>query len=994
MFYNPCKHEDMTLNSSTACFYPYTNHETMYDMKSIIIFFLLFSPSLVFSQHVIINEVMASNAVTLFDENGDASDWIELYNPGSESVNLSGFGLSDDPAESMKWRFNNTTIQAGGYLVIFASDKNRYVSHLHTNFKISASGETLVLTDSSGVIIDQVAVPLSAIDISYARMTDGAVQWEMQKPTPGASNTGTKIEGWADSISLSHRGGFYPAQLAVTLSAGASTIFYTLDGSLPDSTKTKYSAPITITKTSVLKAISYKKNYLTTRPITHTFLINESTSLPVISLSASPYDLFDANFGIYPNYTKDWERLAHVEFFEDDKSPGFSEDCGINIYGSQSATFPQKSLAVKFKQNYGVSKIEYNLFPGFRVKTFDSFVLRNSGNDFQYTHIRDAMMQMLVKDLDIDYQEYRPATTFINGQYWGIYNIREKISEHYVEHRYGVDPDNVDLLENNMMVINGDSLHYRRLIDYISTQDMKTTTAFAYLDSVIDLDECILYFGAQAYYDNMDWPGTNIKFWRERSATGKWRWFLFGLDFGFGLYAHGPFEDHIAFMFSIVETRYSNPPWSTLLQRKLIENPIIRNRFINQVADLLNTNFKSPRVVEMINTIASRIASEIPKHRTRWGIAGENLTKLTTFANERPAYLRTHMRNYFSCGNDGTLTLTATVGGSVQLNTLTLTPAQLPFSGIYFQNNPIYLKAISQRGYKFDGWSGAVTSLFDTVSLKISASTNLKATFSRDSSATTEIIINEINYNSSSLFNSGDWVELYNGNTFSVDLSGWKFTDSDPTHAFSFPSGTIIEPDHYVVLAEDSTLLVSSFPDVKNYFDKMGFGLSGSGESMKLMNEKGITVDSLEYDDQSPWPLEADGNGATLELVNPEKDNTLGINWKASIGHGSPGRKNSVAVSVNEMNEKAIPESYMLSQNYPNPFNPTTTIRFAIPVSGFVSLKVFNLLGQVVSVVVEGIRHAGNHDVVFDASALVSGVYFYQLQANNFTETKKLIVLK
>src|SRR3972149_2120634 len=146
-------------------------------------------------------------------------------------------------------------------------------------------------------------------------------------------------------------------------------------------------------------------------------------------------------------------------------------------------------------------------------------------------------MQTLVKDLDIDYLEYRPATSFINGEYWGIYNIREKINEHYIANRHGVDPDNIDLLENNMKVIQGDSL--------------------------IDLDECILYFAAQAYYDNLDCPGTNIKFWRERSASGKWRWILFGVEFGFGLYAHGPWEDHIAFMFSPVETRYSNPPWAT-----------------------------------------------------------------------------------------------------------------------------------------------------------------------------------------------------------------------------------------------------------------------------------------------------------------------------------------------------------------------------------------------------------------------------------------------
>jgi hypothetical protein len=937
---------------------------------------------------------MASNQATLLDEDGDAPDWIELYNPGTAPVDLTRYGLSDDPLDSLKWRFGNTVMPAGGYLIVFASDKDRHDAHLHTNFKISASGETLVLTDSSGVILDRVAVPASATDISYARTTDAGPLWGFQKPTPGSKNTGTTIAGWADSISLSHRGGFYPSPLTVSLSAGESKIFYTLDGSIPDSTKIAYSAPITVATTTVLRAMSTKNAYLPTRPITHTYFINVSTSLPVISLSASPYDLFDPDSGIYPNFTKDWERPAHVEFFQDDKTPGFSEDCGINIHGTQSANWPQKSFAVKFKQAYGRSMLEYPLFPGFPVTTFDSFLLRNSGNDFQYTHMRDAMMQTLVKDLDIDYQEYRPATSFINGQYWGIYNIREKISEHYPEHRYGVDPENIDMLENNMAVLHGDSLHYRRLIDYISTHSMSTSAAYAYLDSVIDLDACILYFAAQAYYDNMDWPGTNICYWRERTPTGKWRWILFDLDFGFGLYAHGAWEDHIAFMFSTVETRYSNPPWATLLQRKLVENPVVRNRFINQIADLLNTNFKTARVLDVINAMAGHIAGELPKHRARWSLTGEDLTKLTTFARDRPSYLRTHVRTYFGCGSDGTFTLNATKGGRVRLNTLTLPAAAMPFSGVYFQGNAIHLKAIPDNGYGFAGWTGAVSSQEDSLTLTIGSTTGLTATFAPDTGSAIGVVINEINYNSSGQFDPGDWIELYNGSRQSIDIGGWKFTDSDPAHLFTFPAGTILASDQYMVLAEDSILFTSCFPAVHNYLGRMGFGLSGSGESMKLMDATLRVIDSLEYDDQAPWPVEADGLGATLELVNPASDNTLGSSWKASVGHGSPGKKNTASTSADGKNGSPVPNEYALGQNYPNPFNPTTSIEYHIARGGFVSLQVYDGLGQIVATLFEGKREPGSYVAAFNGQNLASGVYLYRLTANTYVATKKLILMK
>ncbi|MFH0992451.1 MAG: CotH kinase family protein [bacterium] len=958
------------------------------------LFILVLIPSLVFTQTIVINEVMASNQKTIFDEDGDASDWIELYNSGSTSIIISGYYLSDDSLNLKKWRFGNTLIQPGGYLLVYASDKNRQGIIPHTNFKISASGESVLLSNSSGTVIDRVAIPASAVDISYGRTNDGLLPWVFQQPTPRSRNIGNKIEGFADTISLSHRGGFYSSQISLILSAGDSRIFYTLDGNTPDSSKAKYTGPIVLAKTAVLKAISLKDKYLPTRPITHTYFINESTTLPVISLSADPYDLFDADSGIYTNFTKDWERPAHVEFYEDDKSPGFSEDCGINIHGTQSANWAQKSFAVKFKQEYGVSEIEYPLFPGFRVTTFKSFVLRNSGNDFQYTHIRDAVMQMLVKDLDIDYQEYRPATAFVNGQYWGIYNIREKVSEHYVANRHGVDPDNIDMLENNMAVLHGVSLHYRQLIDYISLNDMSTPAAFEYVNSMIDMDECILYFAAQAYYDNMDWPGTNIKYWRERSTEGKWRWILFDLDFGFGLYAHGAWEDHIQFMFSTVETRYSNPPWSTLFQRKLVENPTIRNQFINRIADLLNTNFKSARVVEVINSLANHIASEITKHRIRWGLTGENLTKMTTFAQDRPAYLRTHVRSYFGCGDDGKIAITSTEGGSVKLNSLSLQFKDMPFNGVYFQRNAVHLKAIPALGFKFDGWSGDSTSKNDTLSLFVGRTTNITATFSIDSGGSKGIVINEINYNSSDQFNSGDWIELYNRNSQSVDISGWRYQDSDPAHAFTFPTGTVLGPGQYVVLLEDSTLFKACFPDVKNFIGQTDFGLSGSGEFMKLIDSKGQGIDSLTYDDQAPWPTEPDGKGATLELIDSANDNALGQNWKASVGHGSPGRKNSVTTAIDEKMNKLIPDKSELIQNYPNPFNPTTRITYTVSATSALSLKVYNLLGQEVATLFEGVRSPGMYEAIFDGSTLSGGIYFYTMSTADYRETKKFVLIK
>ena len=999
------------------------NHQSII-VKKFLIFILFLSQHLVFSQSVVINEVMSSNNSTIYDEDGDAPDWLELYNDSSSQVDLSGYYLSDDSLNIKKWQFGNAVIEPGEHLIVFASDKDTMINYWHTNFKISASGEEVILSNSSGTIIDQIFVQASLSDVSYGRISDGALSWIFQEPSPGSVNTGNAIQDLSDSVSVSLPEGFYPSAVSVELFAGTGDIYYTLDGNDPDSTSSKYTEPITISETSVLKAMSKKANHLPSPTIYQTYFINVETDLPVVSLISDPYNLFDYNYGIYAegpgwtpvephfgaNYWMDWERPAHVEFFDENKNLGFSEDCGIEMYGAWTRSYPQKSFSVKFKDPYNSSALEYPLFPGFYVTTFKSFILRNSGNDFYYTHIRDAMMQALIKDHDIDYLEYRPAAAYVNGEYWGIYNIREKISEHYVAYRHGVDPDNIDMLEGNMEIIHGDSLDYKKLLDYITNNDMSTDEAYNYVNSKIDLDNCLLYFAAEIYYNNQDWPANNIKYWRERSENGRWRWILYDLDFGFNLYeTTGQSENHVYYLLSGIETRPgSNPPWSTLLPRKLIENPKIKNKFINLIADLLNTNFKNERVVNIIDQMVDHIAKEGVKHRERWGIGqstfNSHIQRMKTFAQQRPGYLRGFVRDFFNCGADGKITVTSTEGGKVKLNSLYIDSTDSPWSGIYFRDNPVELKAIPNKGYKFYGWSGDVTSSEDSISLLVTGSTNLQAIFSIDSSLAEEIVINEINYNSADDFDSGDWVELYNNSNQSKDISNWYFSDSDSSHKFVLPEGTIIDSGGYLVIVENSTDFISRFPDVKNYVGETGFGLSGSGEFMKLVNSNDQIVDSLTYDDNFPWPVEADGDGSTLELIDANSDNSVAENWKASVGHGTPGKLNSIITSVKENVNSIIPKEFSLFQNYPNPFNPETTISYDLPVAGEVSLKVYDILGKEIVGLVNKKMSAGRYSVKWNASKFASGMYFYRIsvsslpnqdgQTANFIQTKKMILIK
>jgi hypothetical protein len=252
------------------------------------------------------------------------------------------------------------------------------------------------------------------------------------------------------------------------------------------------------------------------------------------------------------------------------------------------------------------------------------------------------------------------------------------------------------------------------------------------------------------------------------------------------------------------------------------------------------------------------------------------------------------------------------------------------------------------------------------------------------------IVINEINYNSVDSRDVGDWVEFYNLHDFSVDISGWYFKDEDDNHVFVFPENTIINPQGYLVLCQSQPKFHHFFPNVSIYVGDFDFGLKGSGELIRIYDMAGNIVDSLRYDDDPPWPTEPDGSGATLELLNPERNNSLAENWAASTNYGTPGERNSVFTGITK--NRLQPTQFRLYQNYPNPFNTKTTIRFELAEPGSVELKIYNLSGQLVKAIKPQL---GERSISCNMNGFSSGIYFYYLELNNRkSEIKKAVLLK
>ena len=260
--------------------------------------------------------------------------------------------------------------------------------------------------------------------------------------------------------------------------------------------------------------------------------------------------------------------------------------------------------------------------------------------------------------------------------------------------------------------------------------------------------------------------------------------------------------------------------------------------------------------------------------------------------------------------------------------------------------------------------------------------------------------INEINYNSSDTFDPEDWVEIYNPTDSIFDMSNWYFRDQGQVgddHIFTIPVGTLLEPNEYIILCRDTIDFISHFPNVDSYMGDLGFGLSGGGELIRLYNNDGILIDSLTYDDDDPWPPEPDGEGPTLELINPFSDNAIYSNWTASLGNGTPGSQNSNYLG--SIDNNSIVEDYRLYQNYPNPFNPMTKIMYYIPKRSEISLTIYDAIGREIRLLDKGNKDFGYHILEWDSkdnygNNVSAGIYLYQLRTEGFIKNNKMILIK
>ncbi|NRB61706.1 MAG: CotH kinase family protein [Saprospiraceae bacterium] len=867
----------------------------------------------------------------------------------------------------------------------------------HTNFKIRSSGETLYLFDDNGLFVDSLAIPeLPAnVSIGIPAGQPNALQY-FDQLTPGATNPASGYQGISSgNIIFSHPGGLTgPLNLSLSGVDAPATIHYTLDATPPTQASPVYTGPININGNRVVRARVYQDNFLPSPTQTRSFILNASHNLPVLLLAADPADFFDEETGIYvygnsfepdfphfgANFWEDWERPIHFALYQEDRTLEAAYDAGVKIFGGWSRGQNQRSLSLFARNQYGYDEFDNAFFDQRPYDSYQAIVLRNSGNDWNNAMIRDATLTGLLRGADIEYQAYRPLVVYLNGAYWGIYNMREKINEHFLASKWGVEPDSIDLLEFGGSVIHGNNEDYLSLLDFIRTANLSTPSNFEFVNSQMDLDNYALYQAAQIYFDNTDWPGNNIKYARHKG--GKWRWILFDTDFGFGVWNDFNYTNNtLAFALEPFGPNWPNPPWSTLLFRKLTQATEFRNLFVNRFADELNSRLLPERVVEHIDSLAAKIEDEIPAHFDRWNASSGNwknrINAMKNFANRRPAQVKQNIRSEFNLPDFHQLNIkiTDTAEGFVQVNSLTIEVED--WEGDYFQDVPITVTAYAKPGYVFSHWIG-IPDVFSEASVQINMQLNMTIRPVFQPINTAAVVINEINYNAAADFDTGDWIELYNRSADDLNLSGWVMKDSDDSHSFVLPEGTVIEAEGFLILTRDEARFLSVFPETQTVIGDFDFGLSSNGDAVRLYDIDEILVDEVYYLPDAPWPSLPNGEGYTLELLSPELDNSLPENWSAINLHGSPNRANTTVDTSN-------PEGGRFQLiSYPNPFSGYINLILTLKESAQVDIQLYDQNGRAIEQIQEGVLGAGKHFLYADLEHLNTGIYYAKVLVGEF----------
>jgi len=784
---------------------------------------------------------------------------------------------------------------------------------LHTNFKISSDGETIYLYSPEQVLESSLFVNCDASDNSVGSFPDASGTISLfQAATPFATNNlSDTFAGYLLEPRFSLAPGFYSQTINVSITNPNeinSVIHYTTDGNDPTPDSPQYTGEtIPIFYSSVLKAAAFAEGILPSPLAVSSYLLGVSHVTPILSVVTDRANLYGPD-GIFDNWAFDWERSAYVEYFDTTQQLIFSQHAGMQVDGGAGGSryHPQHSFRVELDHPVlGEGPISYPLIPNRSERTtYSKIYLRNGSNQYLTLPYKDAcQVEAMCGETNNYYSAWRPVTVYINGNYFGLYELREKIDEDYFTTLEDADPDAIDLLSVSvwnggvLRAVEGTVSPFYDAVEAFNALDPASPDFWDLADQHFDMTWYNDYIIAESWMPNTDWPGNNIRIYRSDKTDYRWRFCV--IDLELALLPNGwtdAYTDHIRYM---LDQDPNNPYINIWL--KGMQNPRFRNYFINRFADLMNTAYDVRRILPIEQSMFDQTVVEMPREYSRWGDPNNISQQMTDFTNrhyefrsqlsERTPQVRNHIQSNFGLNGQVEVIIDAYPAGAGKVKISTVTPDSLPWSGIYFDGNPVVLTAIPNPGFAFVYWeSNSILTSPDfnaSIELNIPTAETFRAVFTT-AGPLPSLTISELNYHSDSTRNAGDWIELMNFGTDQLNLTGWRFTDGGNGNEYFFPAGTTLAPGERLVLAEDMIKFNFQHPGI-DAIGPFDFEFSNATETLSVIDGASQTVVALTYDDAHPWPAAADGYGRTMELKDVHADPGAAESWFAGCIGGSPG---------------------------------------------------------------------------------------------------------
>ncbi len=613
-------------------------------------------------------------------------------------------------------------------------------------------------------------------------------------------------------VSFSHAPGSYSEDIALALETPnpQAQIYFTLDGSLPDTQSSPtYEGPISLSAESpqvvVIRAQAVLPDGSSGPVNSGSFIMSLDSELPVLSIIADPGDLWDEERGIYVNHGergREWERPVDLTYVTGESEQGFHLGSGLRIHGEWTRWFfDKKSLRLYFREEYGARKLLFPLFGEDGQIAFDHLYLHNSDQDLLL--FRNQLTERLYTQMGGFAVRGHPVLLFINGRPWGIYNIRERIDERFLEQTYGVpyaaiaDTPNIPSRQTAEQRAT-DLMHWENVMEFVQENDLSDPDNYTFLGTQVDLANFIDYYLLQMYIANTDWPHHNVHQFRPRTPGGRWEWIVWDNDLAFER-VDRQMVDHVLTVEHPLGKRME------LFLNKLLANPDFYNLFLTRAADLLNTTLSAQNVTAEVDSFLAYLEADVPLEQARWNVPDnwdDVKAIIRTFAADRTAIMRQHFVESFDLA--GTAIIRVASDGAPQgwIRVNDLDPQLLPWQGEHFIGTELSLRAIPPAGFAFERWegySGPSDPTSAEIIFPVTMNTNLTARFmALDESVPhqQDVIISTYQVDGAGGID-GDWFELQVRRPGGVDLRGWRITDND----------SIISTDEGSLVLSDDPLL-------------------------------------------------------------------------------------------------------------------------------------------------------------------------------------------